>query len=416
MTYLLGFIVGTLFGSAAWAADIPVAEAESVGLSSERLTRLESYMNRQVDGGELAGIQVLIARHGKIAFFNSVGMADAIAKKPIDDKTIFAINSMTKPVTSVATMMLYEQGHFLLTDPIGKYLPELADMQVYVSSEGDDVVTRPPSRAITIQDLLRNTAGMTYFGIGQGPVADMYGEMRVDWSAGSAAQYVESLAKVPLIADPGVHWEYSGATNVLVRLIEVITGGTFDDYLRQNIFASLDMNNTAHYVPPEKASNLSATYEKQADGSLKQVQQFEDAYGEDHAFKMGDSGLTSTALDYFRFAQMLLNGGTLDGNRILGPRTVALTTKDHLTPDMTRQWVLQPGHGFGLGVDVLVDPIATGTLASPGTYFWMGGQGAVFWVDPKERLVVVAMMQISPPLLPRLRGELEALIYQAIID
>ena len=165
---------------------------------------------------------------------------------------------------------------------------------------------------------------------------------------------------------------------MLVRLIEVVTDGSFEDYLYQNIFVPLDMNNTAHYVPPEKASNLSATYEKQADGSLKQVQQLEGAYGEDHAFKMGDSGMTSTALDYFRFAQMLLNGGMLDGNRILGPRTVVLITKHHLTPDMTRQRVLQPGHGFGLGIDVLVDPIATGTLASPGTYFWMDGQGTVF--------------------------------------
>ena len=337
MKSLFGFIVGVLFGSVAWAADIPVTQAESVGLSSKRLTRLGSYMNRQVDGGELAGMQVLVARQGKIAFFESVGMADVTAKKPIDDQTIFAINSMTKPITSVATMMLYEQGHFLLTDPIGKYLLELEDMQVYVSGKGDEVVTRLPSRAVTIQDLLRNTAGMTYFGIGQGLVADMYGEMGVDWRAGSAAQYVDGLAKVPLIADPGTHWEYSGATNVLVRLIEVVTDGSFEDYLYQNIFVPLDMNNTAHYVPLEKASNLSATYEKQADGSLKQVQQLEGAYGEDHAFKMGDCGMTSTALDYFRFAQMLLNGGTLDGNRILGPRTVVLMTKDHLTPDMTRQ-------------------------------------------------------------------------------
>ena len=416
MKYLFGFIVGTLFGTAAWAAETPLVEPDSVGLSSDRLARLESYMNQQVDGGELAGMQVLVARHGKIAFFESIGMADAAANKPIDEKTIFAINSMTKPVTSVATMMLYEQGHFLLTDPIGKYLPDLVDMAVYVSGEGEDMATRPPARPVTIQDLLRNTAGMTYFGIGQGPIADMYGEIGVDWSVGSAAQYVENLAKVPLIADPGTRWEYSGATNVLVRLIEVITGGSFEEYLHQNIFTPLDINSTAHYVPPEISSNLSTTYEKQEDGSLKQVQQLEGAFGEDHAFKMGDPGLTSTSLDYYRFAQMLLNGGVLDGNRILGPRTVALMTKDHLTPDMERQWVLQPGHGFGLGVDVLVDPIATGTMTNPGTYFWMGGQGAVFWVDPKEQLIVVAMMQISPPLLPRLRGELEALIYQAIID
>ena len=323
---------------------------------------------------------------------------------------------MTKTITSVAVMMLYEQGHFLLTDPIEKYLPELADRQVHVSGEGDELVTRPASRSIAIQDLLRSTAGMTYEGIGQGPVPGLYTENNVNWMAGSAAQFVTNLAKTPLITDPGTRWEYAGGTNVLARLVEVVSGQAFDAYVRDHVLAPLGMDDTGYFVSPDKIDRLSATYEKQADGTLKQTDGNRERYGVEHPYKMGDSGMVSTTLDFYRFAQMLLNGGDLDGVRLLGPRTVSFMTKDHLAADTERQWVLQPGHGYGLGFDVLVDPVPTATLASPGTYFWMGGQGAVFWVDPAQDLIAILMVQIAPPLLPAMRAELEALVYQAVID
>ncbi len=416
MKTVLGLFLSLIFVSTAWAADLPRAAPEDVGLSSERLARLDAYMRRQVDDKHVAGIQILVARHGKVAFFNNVGMADVEASIPVSDKTIFGLNSMTKPITSVAVMMLYEQGHFLLTDPISKYLPELADMQVYVSGEGDDIVTRPASRKMTIQDLLRNTAGMTYDEIGHEQVGAIYDAKDVNWKAGSARQFKRNLAKNPLIEDPGARWEYSGATNVLARLVEVISGQPLEVFFQEHIFDPLVMVDMAYFVGADKFDRISDIYEKQKDGSLKQHDQKFGRYGVEPKFKRGDAGLTSTSIDYMRFSQMLLNGGALDGVRLLGPRTVAMMTRDQLTPETERHWVLQPGHGFGLGFDILTDRVPTGTLANPGTYFWMGGDGAVFWVDPTDDLIVVLMVQISPPLLPRMRAEVEALVYQAIID
>jgi CubicO group peptidase (beta-lactamase class C family) len=389
---------------------------KSVGFSTDRLSRLDAYMQYQVDAGQVAGIQILISRRGKVAFFNSVGMADVKASVPVDQRTIFGLDSMTKPITSVAVMMLYEQGRFLLTDPISKYLPELADLRVYVSGEGDEIVTRPASREVTIQDLLRHTAGMTYEFIGHTQVAASLTAHDVNSMAGSAAQFVTNVAKTSLIDDPGSRWEYSGGTNVLARLVEAISGQNLDVYFRENIFEPLGMSDTTYFVDASKIDRLSAHYEKREDGSLKQFDQGPGRYGDEPDFKMGDQGLTSTTIDYYRFSQMLLNGGELDGVRLLGSRTVAFMTRDHLTPQTTRQWVLQPGHGFGLGFDVLTNRVPTGTPANPGTYFWMGGAGAVFWVDPVDDLIVVLMVQVSPPLLPRMRAEVEALVYQAIVD
>jgi len=416
MKLIAGLFIGLFVVSRAVAADVPMATPEEVGLSSERLARLDTYMQRQVDDRQVAGIQILVARHGKVTFLQSTGMADVEAAIPVSDQTIFGLNSMTKTVTSVAVMMLYEQGHILLSDPISKYLPELADMQVYVSGEGDDMVTRPASREMTIQDLLRNTAGMTYDWIGHKQVGAAYTANDVNWKADSAAQFVTNLAKTPLIQDPGARWEYSSATNVLARLVEVISGQTLDAFFQDHIFNPLGMVDTAYFVERAKFDRLSDIYEKQEDGSLKQHDQSLGRYGVEQKFKTGDTGLTSTSIDYYRFSQMLLNGGVLEGVRLLGPRTVAYMTRDQLTPETERHWVLQPGHGFGLGFDVLVDSVPTGMLVNPGTFFWMGGDGAVFWVDPVEELIVVAMVQISPPLLPRMRAELEALVYQAIVD
>jgi CubicO group peptidase (beta-lactamase class C family) len=416
MRLIAGLFFSLLIVSTAGAADLPMASPEQVGLSGERLERLETYMQRQVDDKQVAGLQILVARHGKVAFLESVGMADIAAGIPVDEGTIFGIDSMTKLVTSVAAMMLYEQGHFLLTDPVSKYLPELKNMQVYVSGEGEDIVTRPAVREATIQDLLRHTAGMTYSFIGHEQVAKAYIENGVDEEAGSGAQLVTNLAKTSLIADPGSRWEYSVATNVLARLVEVNSGQGLDVFFKENIFGPLGMPDTAYFVEDAKIARLSAHYDKQADGSLKQIDQGAGGYGDEPKYKMGDQGLTSTSIDYYRLSQMLLNGGTLDGVRLLGPRTVSLMTQDHLSPETERQWVLQPGHGFGLGVDVLVDNVPTGTPVNPGTYFWMGGAGAVFWVDPVDDLIVVLMVQRSPALLPAMRGEVEALVYQAIVD
>ncbi len=416
MRLFAGLILSLFMSSTAGAAELPLVAPEEVGLSAERLARLDAYMHQQVDDQQVAGIQILVARHGKVAFFNHVGMADVEASIPVSDKTIFGLNSMTKPITSVAVMMLYEQGHFLLTDPISKYLPVLADMQVYVSGEGDDIVTRPAGREMTIQDLLRNTAGMTYEFVGHEQVGATYGAHEVDWRAGSAAQFVANLTRTALIDDPGTRWEYSGATNVLVRLVEVISGQTIEGFFLDHIFEPLGMVDTAYFVDEAKHARLSAHYDKQENGSLKQVDQIAGRYGTEPKFKMGDSGLTSRSIDYYRFSQMLLNGGALDGVRLLGPRTVALMTRDNLTPEMERHWVMQPGHGFGLGFDVLTDQVPMGTLANPGTYFWMGGAGALFWIDPVDDLIVVLMVQISPALLPRMRAEVEALVYQAIVD
>jgi CubicO group peptidase (beta-lactamase class C family) len=415
MKIFAGLFLGLIFSTTAWATDLPRATPEEVGLSSERLARLGAYVRQQVDDQQVAGIQILVSRHGKVAFLGSAGMADVNASIPVDSSTIFGLNSMTKPVSSVAVLMLYEQGHFLLTDPVSKHLPELADLQVYVSGEGDEIVTRPAAREMTIQDLLRHTSGLTYGFMGHPQVSAYYRTNEVGSAKEDSATFITKLASAPLIADPGSKWEYSNSTKVLSRLVEVITGQRFDAFLQQHLFEPLGMVDTGYFVEEDEIDRLSARYEKQPDGSLKQYDKRADRYATEPVFFAGDSGLVSTAADYFRFAQMLLNGGEIDGVRILSPATVDFMTKNQIPGGAERNFMTPPWLGFGLGVSIVLDSVAVGSPTSAGSYSWAGTASCNFWVDPQEDLVVIILTQIYPTRAFQLRAEVEALVYQAII-
>ena len=399
---------------------------ESVGFSAERLATIDAYMQRHIDDEILAGLQIAVARHGSVAYYNTVGSAEIDTATPLADDSIFRIYSMSKPITSVAVMMMYEEGKFLLTDPVSKYLPELAKLRVYESGEGDDMETRPAGREMTVQDLLRHTSGLTYGFMGHPVVSKFYVDNEiyrrganaegVVSGANSLEEFITNLSKAPLQADPGTEWIYSVSTDVLGALVEVWSGQSYDVFLQESIFGPLGMVDTAFLVPAEKLDRFTANYVAAEGGGLAEADDRVDTrYASDPGMYSGGGGLTSTTADYLRFSQMLLNGGELDGVRILGPRTVALMTQDHL-PDGVPMGLLGGGRGFSLGFDVVTNMAQTGSLASEGTYSWGGAASTVFFIDPKEEIIMVMMAQFMPARIFPMRPELESLIYQAIVD
>jgi CubicO group peptidase (beta-lactamase class C family) len=417
------------------AADEPIALAkpEEVGMSAERLERITGAMQRYVDAGNLPGVVMLVARRGQVVHFEAIGSQNVATKAPMTRDTIFRLYSQSKPVTAVAVMILYEEGRFLLTDPVSKYLPELKDMKVYLGEENGQIKTEPAG-PITIQHLLTHTAGFTY-DFFQSPVARMYGAAGTNGAApqsrlGSLAEWTKELGKLPLIAQPGTDWNYSVGIDVLGRLVEVTSGMSFRDFLRQRIFEPLGMKDTDFYVPDEKLSRFAANYTPTPDGKLQLMDNPEASpYRKLPKIEMGGSGLVGTATDYFRFAQMLANGGEYGGVRILGPRTVSLMMMDHLNPEMRpdplsslfsgglfrtggRTW----GLGFGLGAFVATDPALTGIPMSVGTYSWGGAATTHFWVDRENELVGIVLTQLLPDGTYPVRQMMQQMTYQALMD
>jgi CubicO group peptidase (beta-lactamase class C family) len=347
--------------------------------------------------------------------------------------TIFRLYSQSKPVTAAAVMVLFEEGKFLLTDPVAKYLPEFADMKVYVGEENGQIKTEPAG-PITIQHLLTHTAGFTY-DFFPTPVGRMYGPAGTSGAApqsklGSLAEWTKELAKLPLIAQPGSDWNYSVSIDVLGRLVEVTSGMSFRDFLRARIFQPLGMKDTDFYVPDDKLARFAANYSPAPGGKMTLADDPEKSpYRKLPKIEMGGSGLVGTAGDYFRFAQMLANGGELDGVRILAPSTVGLIMSDHLNPEMRpdplsslfsaglfgkggRAW----GLGFGLGGFVATDPALSGIPMSVGTYSWGGAATTHFWVDREQELVGIVMTQLLPDGTYPVRQMMQSMTYQAIID
>jgi CubicO group peptidase (beta-lactamase class C family) len=399
----------------------PRAKPEEVGVSSERLARIHTAMQRYVDRGEVAGVVTLVARRGRVIHLDSVGYRDAKAKAAMTDDTIFRIASMTKPITSVALMMLFEEGHFLLSDPVSKWLPEFADPKVALPAppgERIDVpyTTVPAKRPITVKHLLTHTAGLpnAYRGLTQ----PLYLKTATSQAAGDTmADAVGRLAKLPLNFQPGEAWEYGPATDVAGRLVEVISGQTLDEYFRKRIFEPLGMRDTYFYLPASKVDRFAALYRPGPDKKAELAE----APGpnsrwvkEPHVYFSGAGGLVSTAADYFRFQQMMLNGGELDGTRLLGRKTVELMTTNH-TGDLPI-WLTGPGYGFGLGYSVVRDVGASGLPASAGTYSWGGAFCTYFWVDPAEEMIGILMAQVRPYNHLNIRQEFQVLACQAIVD
>jgi len=407
----------------------PVVAPETVGLSAERLTNIRSVMSRHVAEKHIPGAYGLIARRGKIAYQETFGMADMEAGKPMQMDTIHRIYSMTKPITSVAVMMLYEEGKFQLNDPVAKYLPQFAKMQVAVEEKdpatGKPVMkTVPARRPVTVRDLLRHTAGLTYGVFGDTLVDQEYRKAKILGQL-NLAEFVTQLSTIPLQYEPGTRWHYSVSIDVLGRLVEVLSGKSFDQFLQERIFAPLEMNDTGFIVPASKKDRLAKLYTLTKEGKLQPsplcmtsqecIEKFPNAVPsvlQPMGMQSGGGGLTSTAYDYLRFCQMMLDQGQYNGKRLLSRKTVQLMSSDNLgtIPGMG------PGTGFGLGFAVSKAPGEAGMMGSPGEYNWGGAAGTKFWIDPQEQLIGIFMIQILPHTGLEYGSEFRVLTYQSIAD
>ena len=389
---------------------------EEVGLCPERLKRINRVMQGYVDENKLAGLVTMIARRGKVAHFECFGMMDIESNKPMQSDTIFRIYSMSKPITSVAVMMLYEEGYFQLNDAVSKFIPEFKNVRVFVKKTEAGVEMAEAERKITIRDLLAHTSGLAYGLSEDTPVDEMYQEEKMlKWDE-TLEEKVRRLVKLPLANQPGSTWRYSVATDVLGYLVEVISGLSFDVFLEERIFEPLGMEDTGFYVPAEKISRFATLYKAEETDSFERD---ETLYWGDFSklprLLSGGGGLVSTASDYMRFCQMLLNGGELDGVRLLSRKTVELMTANHLPDELIRQGNMTKGYGFGLGFGVLLDVAQSEALGSEGEYSWGGAASTGFWIDPNEELIGILMTQFMP-YSGRFTKEFKVLTYQAIVD
>jgi CubicO group peptidase (beta-lactamase class C family) len=384
---------------------LPEAKPEDVGLSAAALDRLSTALKDRVASGHVPGAVALVARHGKIAYHEAFG-AVAPGGAPMTTDAIFRIYSMTKPIVSVAVMMLWEQGRILLTDPISKYMPEFASMNVGVENPV------PAKRAITVQDLLRHTSGLTYEFRGNGPVHKAYIDARVSRLKQTNADHVATLASLPLLHQPGAHWEYSRSTDVLGRIVEVVSGQTLGAFLSERILTPLGMTETAFSVPAKDHARIAEPFPKDPEGgtdiALLDIKRTA-------LFESGGGGLAGTSMDYARFCAMLANNGRLGDVRLLGRKTIELMTSDHLGNVPSNPELLPPGHGFGLGFAVRTAAGMAPFPGSVGNYYWSGAAGTSFWVDPAERLYAVLMIQ-APVQREHYRLLFRDLVYAAVTD
>jgi CubicO group peptidase (beta-lactamase class C family) len=397
----------------------------SAGMSAERLDRLHRGMQAFVDRRDVSGIITLLARDGKVVDVNAVGLQDVASNRPMKTDTIFRIASMSKPITSVAVMMLLEEGRLQLTDPISRYIPAFKDMKVVTRNEAGVETMVPARRPITIRDLLTHRSGLTYGFLDRSTVGEAYRKGAVSdgltSTEGTIGENIDKLAQAPLVSQPGAEYHYSLGVDVLGRLVEVVSGTTFDVFLRDRIFKPLQMVDTAFAVPEDQWSRFATVYTPDTTGGvrpMKDPETFGTTFMSPVAFYKipkkyfsGGAGLVSTAADYARFAQMLLNGGELDGVRLLSPKTIELMTTSH-TSDLPPGSAGGPGANFGLGFRVVTDLGATQTLGSVGSYGWSGIYGTTFWVDPQEKLVAVMMVQRYPG--SPVAAAFQTLAYQAL--
>jgi CubicO group peptidase (beta-lactamase class C family) len=405
--------------------ELAVARPEDVGLGAERLGRVEAWMQRQVAEGRLAGVEVMINRRGRTAFHRCHGKRDVARNAEATPDTVYRIYSMTKALTAVAVMMLYEEGRFQLDDPITRFLPQFAGQRVFTGGGYGAVMTEPAVRDITFRDLLTHTSGLTYGFMQATPVDAMYRAQKIELPGAQEplGDVIARLAKVPLIAQPGAEWNYSIASDVLGHLVAVMSGQPFEHFLRERVIRPLGMADTDFFVPSDKVSRFAANYEKGPDGRPRLIDDPETSrFLAPPKAPSGGGGLVGTACDYMRFCQMLLGKGAFGSTRLLGRKTVELMTMNHLDGDMAAMG--QPrfaesnyyGIGFGLGFSVTLDPARAQILGSPGEYAWGGMASTAFWVDPQEDMAVVMMTQLTPSSTYPVRRELRVLAYQAIVD
>jgi CubicO group peptidase (beta-lactamase class C family) len=418
----LAFVAWLVLVSVAYSQGLPAAKPEEVGFSSERLSRITETLRHDVAEGTIPGAVLLIARRGKIAYFESVGFLDPQSKAPMTKEAIFRIYSMSKPIASVAAMMLVEEGRMSLDEPASKYLPQLAKLQVAANNkvdpnpntEGLELV--PTAHPISLQDLMRHTSGFTYGFFGSTPVKKLYVEAELLKGDYDNAEFVDRLAKLPLAYQPGTTWEYGHSTDVLGRIIEVVSGKSLYAFEKERLLDPLGMKDTSFYVADEgKVARIAEPFANDRSFGVGAGTSFNDPR-EVGKWESAGGGMVSTAGDYARFLQMLLDGGTLDGKRYLGPRTIAFMTADHLGSQAVPgpYYLPGPGYGFGLGFAVRRDQGVSPVNGSVGDYFWGGVGGTAFWIDPKEEMTVTFMMQ-SPKQRLHYRPLLRDMIYAAIV-
>ena len=423
------FLVG--LAAAVRADELPRGNPDELGFSSARLDYIDRFYADKVKRGDMAGIVTLVARHGKIVHFSAVGYADIEKKRIMETDTLFRLYSMTKPIASVALMMLYEQGRFQMSDPIAKYIPEFSHLRVLRTPDAalEDTVAmiHPP----TIQDVLRHTAGFTHGGAST-PLERQYDQEGVFGDTVSLAEMMKKLSKIPLHYQPGTRFQYSIGPDIQARLVEILSGMPFDRFLESRLFSPLKMKDTGFWVKADQAARLATVYWSKEGGllPLDAAHGHPEGHGPSRGWedfghytinrtqKGGSAGLVSSAADYWRFAQMLLNGGQLDGARILSPAVVHYMARDQLgTISMDPDGERPQGIGFGLGFAVVKDPAQASFLSSEGTFFWAGAANTHFWIDPKEDLIVVAMTQdMGGAPGEELRGQIRALVYSALIN
>ncbi len=418
----------TTMATRASKADPVVVAPESVGLASARLANIRAVMSQHVTNKKMPGASGLILRHGKVAYQETWGSADLEAGTPMRMDTIHRIYSMTKPITSVALMMLYEEGKFQLNDPIAKFMPEFAKMTVGVEEKDPatgriNFYTVPAKRMITVRDLLRHTAGFSYGVFGETAVDQAYRKAGI-LSDLTLKDFAANLAKLPLQYEPGTRWHYSVSVDLQGRLVEVLSGKPFDQFLQERIFTPLGMVDTGFVVPASKKNRFARLYTPTKIGGVEPIAlcatredclaKFPNAASsmlEQIGMQSGGGGLVSTTYDYLRFCQMLLNKGTYEGNRLLSRKTVELMSSDNLgsIPGMS------PGNGFGLGFAVSKAPGEAGMMGSPGEYNWGGAAGTKFWIDPQEDMIGIFMIQILPNSVDY-GSAFRVLAYQAVAD
>ena len=416
MTKSLALCASLLASTFSAAAELPRDQPDAVGMSSARLARIAPAMQRYIDAELTPGVITAVMRHGKLIHYKAQGHMDVASAKPMREDAIFRIASMTKPIASVALMMLWEEGRFQLRDPVSKFIPEFAAAQVSTAADASGTTGElvPPKRPIQIRDMLTHTAGLANHYSGN--VAAYRQAMNTPRPKSNAEQ-IKRLAALPLNYHPGEEWQYSAATNVVGHLVEIISGQSLDEFLRQRIFEPLQMPDTHFYLDNTKGGRLTTQYTPDENNKIKAQdpgsKQSRWITSPRNLFS-GAGGLVSTVRDYLRFQQAMLNGGEIDGNRILAPSTVSLMLENH-TGDLPL-WLPGPGMGFGLGYGVVVDRGAAATPLSEGAGYWGGAYCTLSWIDPEQNLVGVLMTQVRPYSHINIRQDFQVLTYQAIID
>jgi len=407
--------------------DLTVSKPETVGFSTERLERLHALMQQAVDQKKIAGIVTILARHGKVVDYRTYGQRDMAAGAPMTKDVIFRDYSMTKPVTGVAMMILYEQGKWLPSDPISKFIPEFAHLKVYngVDADGKPILV-DPIHAPTMRELMSHTAGFTYGFFGNTPVDKMYRDVQPLNSA-NLQEFIGKMAKLPLLYQPGKGWTYSMSMDIEGYIVEKLSGQSLPDFMRDNIFQPLGMKDAGFFVPEDKRGRFSAAYTTGPNGELELVgagpSGRSTTYAAQPTLPSGGGGMVSTAEDYYRFAQMMLNDGELDGKRILAPASVKLMTSNHVPAELLTgqfgigQMVMRPGFGYGYNCAVVFDPPEANLPEGKGTFFWDGAAGTWFWVDPTNDVIFIGMLQrMLGPASPNLEFESRNAVYGALVD